>query len=386
MKSKRGLVAFAVSTFVSCAPFSAEKDGASVADSSVRPDSSVSGDGADGSTHAIDGGPKSGDAAVNDVAAMTGDASAMADDVAPMPDDAGTQVDSGSVDDTPIVMPDTAGCPEGQGLCPQTPFNNEPTSNYTCQALVGALCPAPDLMVFGALLVDDGDGHHIQITVQNFADGDSEIAEGCVFGTGMRRLLRFNFAAVNVGTQNMNVGRPDERDSVHWEFFVPHGHFHVKGWGDYRLRAISTGTEVGYGHKQSFCLEDNIRTSDMSGPRQFPPPLCSNFDATAPLESRPEFGLSVGWGDEYPGNVRCQWIDLGPADSSTAGFVPDGFNDLAVSVNMSRDGSHLYRENNYGNNTTRVRVQITGNNVDACVDTAGDACAGGHVRCDGSCG
>jgi hypothetical protein len=382
MNTKWG--AFALVTLTACNTAATADDAGSFGDAdAVRLDAFGEGD---ARAHALDGGSKHDrdataglDVSMDDTATTTGD------DVTMPPDEDAAQGDS-SVADTPIVMPDTAGCPPGSGLCPQTPFNNEPASSYTCQPLIGGLCPAPDLIVVGALLVDDGDGNHMQITVQNFAEGDSEILEGCVFGTGMRRLLRFNFAAANVGTENMNVGRPDERDSVHWEFFVPHGHFHVKGWGDYRLHSVLDGSEVGYGHKQSFCLEDNIRTSDMSGPRQFPPPLCANFDATAPYEDRPEFGLSVGWGDEYPGNVRCQWIDLGPADPSAAGFVRDGIYDLDVSVNMNRDGSHLYRENDYGNNTTRVRVQITGNTVTACAPNTGDACTGGHVRCDGSCG
>ncbi len=311
------------------------------------------------------------------------DATASVDSAAPSDHDAPTDATAA---DTTTVMPDTTGCPTGSGMCPQTPFNSEPATSHTCQPLIDGLCPAPDLVVVGDLLIDDGDGNQLNITVQSFAEGDSEMVEGCVFGTGPRRLLRFNFAAANVGTQNMNVGRPDERDSEHWEFFTPHGHFHVKGWGDYRLRAISDAREVGHGHKQSFCLEDNIRTSDTSGPRQFAPPLCENFDPTAPFEERPEFGLSVGWGDEYPSNVRCQWIDLGPADVASEGYVPDGIYDLDVSVNMNRDGSHLYRENNYDNNTVRARLQITGNSVSACAHNAGEACASGHVRCDGSCG
>ena len=322
-----------------------------------------------------------------DATAPMDDAGLPAEDVAPTGDDATSAVDATPPPtDTPIVMPDAAGCPDGQGMCPRTPFNNEQMSSYTCQPLVAGVCPAPDLIVVGDLLVDDGDGHRIGMTVQNFAAGDAEVAEGCVQGAGSRRLLRFNFAAANVGTQNMNVGRPDERDATHWEFFAAHGHFHVKGWGDYRLRTIGDNAEVGYGHKQSFCLEDNIRTSDRSGPRQFAPPLCEHFDPNEPFESRPEFGLSVGWGDEYPANVRCQWIDLGTSDPAGTGFVRDGFYNLDVSVNMSRDGSHLYRENNYGNNTVRTRVQITGNTVQACAEHAGETCSGGHYRCDGSCG
>ena len=287
--------------------------------------------------------------------------------------------------DTPVVMPDSSACATGQAMCPLTPFNNEPVSNFTCQALINGACPAPDLIVFRDLLVDDGDGNSLGMTVQNFLPTDAEVVEGCN-QAGMRRLLRFNFAAANVGTVNMNVGRPDERDTVHWEFFTAHQHWHIKGWGDYRVRSLVDGHEVGYGHKQSFCVEDNIRTSDMSGPRQFPPPLCENFDPHETYAERPDFGLSIGWGDEYPSTVRCQWVDIGDPTPGAPSYVPDGIYDLVVTVNQTMNGQHLYRENNYDNNSVHVRVQIAGSTAQACTDNAGDACTGGHVRCDGSCG
>lgn len=310
--------------------------------------------------------------------------------------DAGDDFDEGTVDvaqgpdasggGDAMPSPDASTCPAGEGLCPTTAFNSEPPSAYRCRRLVGGACPAPDLIVVRWLILDDGSGHAVDLVQRSFGARSPELLEGCVHAPGMRRLLRFNFAGANQGTENMNVGRPDERDPLHWEFNTAHGHFHVRSWADYRVISMD-GREVGYGHKQSFCLEDNIRLSDRSGPRQFPPPLCAEFNPRTPYEMRPEFGLSVGWGDEYPTTVPCQWVDLGTVDPSAPDYVRDGFYRVVLTINPAGPSGHLYRELDYGNNSLEVRVEIRGDTARGCADNAGDSCAGGVVQCDGvSCG
>jgi hypothetical protein len=286
-----------------------------------------------------------------------------------------------------IVAVDVRACPSGQALCPTTPFMSEPASSFRCTATIAGRCPGADLVIRGEWIADDTDGNVLALSAPRFDATAAEVAEGCVSAAGLRRLLHFNFAVLNVGNSRFNVGRPDERDTVHWEFFTPHRHFHIKGWGDYRLRTLA-GREVGHGRKQSFCLEDNIRQEGArEEDREFAPPRCELFDPGGPPEYRPEFGLSVGWGDEYPSGIRCQWIDIGSPDPSAADHLANGIYVLAITVNTGdTTATPLYRELDYSNNAASIRVEIEDATVRACVGTAGDACAGGRVRCDGSCG
>lgn len=286
-----------------------------------------------------------------------------------------------------IAAVDVRACPSGQALCPTTPFMSEPTSSFRCTATIAGRCPGADLVIRGDWIADDTDGNVLALSAPRFDATAAEVAEGCVSAAGLRRLLHFNFAVLNVGNSRFNVGRPDERDTVHWEFFTPHRHFHIKGWGDYRMRTLA-GREVGHGRKQSFCLEDNIRQEGArEEDREFAPPRCELFDPGGPPEDRPEFGLSVGWGDEYPSGIRCQWIDIGSPDPSAADYLANGIYVLAITVNTGdTTATPLYRELDYSNNAASIRVELEDATVRACVGTAGDACAGGRVRCDGSCG
>lgn len=285
-----------------------------------------------------------------------------------------------------VAAVDAPRCPSGQALCPTTPFMSEPASSFRCTATIAGRCPGADLVIRGDWIADDTGGNFLALSAPRFDATAAEVAEGCVSAAGLRRLLHFNFAVLNVGNTHFNVGRPDERDTLHWEFFTPHRHFHIKGWGDYRLRTLA-GREVGHGRKQSFCLEDNIRREGArEEDREFAPPRCDLFDPSGLPEDRPEFGLSVGWGDEYPSGIRCQWIDIGSPDPSAADYLPNGIYVLAITVNTGdTTATPLYRELDYTNNAASIRVELADATVRACVDTAGDACAGGHVRCDGSC-
>ena len=234
-------------------------------------------------------------------------------------------------------------------------------------------------------ILDDQSGHVVHITVETFGADAAELPEGCIAAPGTRRLLRFNYVGSNAGDDLFNVGKPNDADTVHFEFDRVHNHWHLHGWAGYELRTLG-GISVGLGHKQSFCIEDNVRLSDTAGTRYFPPPRCEMFDPTTPLENRPELGLSPGWGDEYPANLRCQYVDMGPADMNAAGYVPDGYYDLILTANVPVNGTRLYRESNYGNNSATFRVHIVANSASGCIAHAGEPCAGGVIQCGGGCG
>lgn len=283
-------------------------------------------------------------------------------------------------------------CPAGQVRCPVTAFRDEPTAWHRCTASVAGQCPAPDIIVRREWIADDTDEptpNVLHMTLTRFRPTDPEVTEGCVRGIGWRRLLRFNFAAVNIGSGPLNLGRPDENDRVHWEFFTAHGHFHARGWGDYALRTLA-GADAVRGRKQSFCLEDNIREEGGDPERRrYAPPLCELFSAEQAYEDRPEFGLSPLWGDEYPSDLSCQWLDVGPERASDgADYVADGIYNLVVAVNVGdRTAAPLYRESNYANNTATIRVELRALGARRCADNAGDACPGGAARrtCEGAC-
>jgi len=315
--------------------------------------------------------------------------------------DAGAAVDTVAVPDAGSVDtrrfdagPDPyAGraCPAGQARCPVTAFRDEPSAWHRCTALIAGACPAPDIVIRREWIADDTDepiANVMRVTLNRFAPTDPEVTEGCVRSIGWRRLLRFNFAAINIGTGAFHVGRPDENDRIHWQYFTAHGHFHVRGWGDYALRTLA-GAEAVRGRKQSFCLEDNIREEGGDPSlRRYAPPLCELFSAEQPYEERAEFGLSPLWGDEYPSDVPCQWLDIGPETASTgADYVPDGIYTLAVAVNVGDlTPAPLYRESNYANNSASIRIELRGLTARRCADNAGDACPGGARRsCEGAC-
>ncbi len=286
---------------------------------------------------------------------------------------------------------DGGACPAGQMRCPYTAFLDEPPSFARCQPAPLRRCPAPDLVIRREWIADDTDEptpNRLYLDTQTFLSSSPEVLEGCVRRPGRRRVLRFNFAVLNLGDGPFRVGRPDENDVTHWEHFTAHGHFHIRGWGDYALRTVD-GALLVSGRKQSFCLEDNIREGSADPSlRLFPPPLCSNFNFNWPFHERPEFGLSPMWGDEYPSSLSCQWIDLGPDFDGSPDRVADGIYRLALAVNVGdRTPQPLYRESNYENNRAEIRVEIRGATARPCADTAGDACPGGTARrsCEGVC-
>jgi hypothetical protein len=283
-------------------------------------------------------------------------------------------------------------CPAAQLRCPVTAFRDEPAAWHRCTSAVGGQCPAPDIIIRREWIADDTDEptpNLLRMTLTRFRPNDPEVAEGCVRGIGFRRLLRFNFTAMNIGNGPLNLGRPDENDPVHWEFFTAHGHFHARGWGDYALRTLE-GADAVRGRKQSFCLEDNVREEGGDpARRRYPPPLCELFSAEQPYEDRPEFGLSPLWGDEYPSDLSCQWLDVGPERAIDGDdYVPDGIYNLVVAVNVGdRTAVPLYRESNYANNTASIRVELRAYVARRCADNAGDACPGSGARrtCEGAC-
>jgi lysyl oxidase len=181
----------------------------------------------------------------------------------------------------------------------------------------------PDLTIDAARLKAS-----VIIQKQTFRSGDCAIAEGCVGGTGRRKLLRFDVATPNVGDADLVLGDPAENSA--FEFSECHQHFHLDGYARYEL-VDDRGATIVTGRKQAFCLRDSSAYDPNAGPETY----------TCDYQ-----GISAGWQDVYGRQLDCQWLDVTD--------VRPGHYRLRVTINP--DGS--LTESDYDNNTATVPVTI----------------------------
>jgi hypothetical protein len=201
------------------------------------------------------------------------------------------------------------------------------TSPIECTAEVGT--DENDLPDLG---IDETDlRNSVTIDSQFFAADHCAIVEGCVNGTGERKLLRFNTVTPNYGPGDLFLGDP--RGNPEFQYSACHGHYHFDSYADYRLLDQS-GRVVARGHKQAFCLVDLWRPN---GSRGDPNPQFTHCGFQ---------GISAGWADIYHRGLDCQWIDITG--------VPAGRYVLEVVVNPNG----ALREIDYSNNVAHAEVQI----------------------------
>ena len=214
---------------------------------------------------------------------------------------------------------------QGRGTRPNHEGVN--TATIECTASVGG---------GGGGLPDLGiDANELQssllIETQNFSQDSCAVFEGCVDGTGTRKLLRFNTLTPNFGPGDLFLGDPvGNPDFV---YSACHMHYHFSEYADYRLLDMG-GNIVARGHKQAFCLVDLYHPPGSGGPNRAQFPTC-------------EFqGISAGWADVYHRGLDCQWIDITG--------VPSGRYVLEVEINPA----HVIHEGNYQNNTGHAEVVV----------------------------
>ncbi|HVG94218.1 MAG TPA: lysyl oxidase family protein [Planctomycetota bacterium] len=135
-------------------------------------------------------------------------------------------------------------------------------------------------------------------TEETFPPEHCAVVEGAVEAPGTRRLLRFDTVIVNHGDVHVRFGDPVDPlpplEAVDFEWSPCHGHFHLSNWSDYHLED-DLGVIVAQGHKQAFCLRDNVQYV----PGTFP----QGFDCD-------DQGLSAGWADIYDRTLDGQWVDI----------------------------------------------------------------------------
>ncbi len=164
---------------------------------------------------------------------------------------------------------------------------------------------------------------------------DCAFVEGCVTGTGKRKLMKFDVAIPNIGTADLVLGDPTatENDGI-FQLSSCHGHYHLIGFASYELLNAS-GTTILTGRKQAFCLEDYTKVVSTAAPAKY---TCSNQ------------GIQVGWSDVYSSYLDCQWLDVTD--------IPAGNYRLKVTVNATPSLSPKLTESDYSNNTANVPVTI----------------------------
>ena len=185
----------------------------------------------------------------------------------------------------------------------------------------------PDLELLRDKLLEDVWLDEIFVTEDSCA-----FIEGCVSGTGMRRLLRFSVATANIGEADLLMGRPTDHPDL-FEYSRCHEHFHFESYAAYQLRQ---GDEVAAeGHKQAFCLMDTDRywTED--------PDIRSQERYTCGYQ-----GISRGWADTYGSHLDCQWVDVTGLEV--------GQYTLDVRINQDR----VITELDYLNNDHSVEITI----------------------------
>jgi hypothetical protein len=210
-------------------------------------------------------------------------------------------------------------------------------------------CPAADIWV------DEGRAlASISVEWRFFPDGDCAMVEGCVSGTGWRRLLLFDTWTPNTGTADMYIGPPEDMPS-YFVYSECHDHHHFETYAAYQLRD-GAGAVVADGHKQAFCLLDFYRYpgEDDRG---------AHYDCD-------DQGIQRGWQDVYGTDLDCQWVDV-------TDVVPGDY-DLEIALNTE----HVLLESDYGNNVASIAVTIP---EDVDPDVTLD-CPGARMDPQRSCG
>lgn len=159
-----------------------------------------------------------------------------------------------------------------------------------------------------------------RIVYRYYGADSCAIAEGCVGGSGWRRLLQFTATMHNRGDEDAFIGDvgPGSPPVVNNMVSLSecHGHMHFNHYGNF----VFGDGSLSLGSKRAFCLESTSRYSNTELSALTHPFGCAYQ------------GTAAGWGDDYIAGLDCQWVDITPLDTSggltaplTFQVNPDGF-------------------------------------------------------------
>lgn len=170
----------------------------------------------------------------------------------------------------------------------------------------------------------------IYIETQNFDKSSCAFQDGCLAGTGQRRLLRFDTITPNLGNADFYAGNNETSPEL-FEYSECQGQYVLADYAQYRLLDLD-GNVVANGQKAAFALIDLAMWVPGSGPGQY------GFN---------NMGISVGWADIYGAGLSCQWVDITD--------VPPGDYQLELSINPE----HVIEEITFDNNILLLDVTVT---------------------------
>lgn len=216
-----------------------------------------------------------------------------------------------------------------------------------CGVCVGGTTGAdpsdPSVCPMGIDLMIDQDylASTMSIEYLDVPEGSCLIAEGCVRGSGTRKLLRFGTRIGNIGNMDLDIGATPETgvSTDFWTWDNCHGHHHYADYAAYDLFDVAADEMIPIGSKTGFCVMD-IGVYDTSITT-----ACTGYNCG-------HQGISAGCQDTYSPSLQCQWIDVTDVD--------DGTYDVIVTTNPVGNIEEL----NYDNNSNQVRVEITGDEVE----------------------
>lgn len=182
-----------------------------------------------------------------------------------------------------------------------------------------------------------------RIVYRYYGADSCAIAEGCVGGSGWRRLLQFTATMHNLGDEDVFIGDvgPGTPPVVNNMVSLSecHGHMHFNHYGNF---SFGDGAQA-LGSKRAFCLESTSRYSNTELS-----PLVHPFGCSYQ-------GTAAGWGDDYIAGLDCQWVDITPIDSSggiTAPLSfhvnPDGFL-CEGALTRDADGAAIFEKTDFTN-------------------------------------
>jgi hypothetical protein len=158
-----------------------------------------------------------------------------------------------------------------------------------------------------------------------------------------------------VATQNIyshnGGGTPYLYDSIEvgtFDFHPAHNHWHFEGFAQYQIRKVKPGGGVGavlrQSEKVSFCIIPTTFVTNQIphagwAPHQY---NCGENNMQ---------GLPVGWGDQYYYGLDGQFVPI------------NGLADGKYWLRSEADWESRLQEENETNNSKKVKIRITGNNV-----------------------
>jgi hypothetical protein len=206
-------------------------------------------------------------------------------------------------------------------------------------------------------LVSDLYPSSVHLQTLDFAEDSCEYLDGCLGGTGTRRLLRFPVLLPNVGGDPFHVGSSASEPS-RFEYSACEARDVVANAVTYRL-LDGDGAEVGTAHSPPLALADEFMEVDYPAQSEYP-------------EGGDDMGISGGWATLRDSARGCQWIDVTDVEPG----------DYTLEIHFNPD--QIFEEDSYDNNLISVAVSVREQDgFEGAVD--GWTCLPGYYDADDGC-